>query len=100
MPKTRRFGEAARAVWRRSYETVRVQAWWEQAATAVDALLADLRQVTDEDALQEHYWASGDTPGEVLQRHLTIELQLAQLLELEEACFWLRLHELCGSSFR
>jgi hypothetical protein len=62
----------------------------------VAALMAELRQLPDEDALQDHYWAPGDIPGETLRRHVTIEMQPEHLLELEDACFWLRLRELCG----
>jgi len=95
MSKARRFSEATRAVWRQSYETARSQPWWQQVVPAAEVLLADLRQFTSEDALQRHYWAPGDIPGETLRRHVTVALQLEQFLELEEACFWLRLRELC-----
>jgi len=95
MTKATRFREATRTVWRRSYETARTQPWWEQVAPAVDVLLADLRRFTDEDALQTEYWAAGDLPGETLRQHLAFALPPEHLLELEEACFWLRLRELC-----
>ena len=96
MSKANRLRDATRTVWRRSYETARARPQWEHAAPAVDALLADLRRLTSEDALQAAYWAPGDAPGETLRRQLSIDLQPDELLELEEACFWLRLRELCA----
>jgi hypothetical protein len=97
MPKERHLRDATRSVWRRSYETCRNQpiAWWEQVTPAVDALLAELRQDTSETALMDRYWAVGDAPGATLHRHLPVALDPDVLLELEEACFWLRLRELC-----
>jgi hypothetical protein len=96
MSKAKHLREATRAVWRRSYECARAQSWWTQATPAVAALMAALRQLPSEDALHDRYWAPGDIPGETLRRHITTEVQPEHLLELEDACFWLRLRELCG----
>lgn len=98
MSKESRLHQATRAVWRRSYETCRARtpAWWEAVSLAVDALLQELRTLTTEAALQEFYWAPGDAPGAVLRRYLPPDTDPEQVLELEEACCWLRLRELCA----
>lgn len=94
--KESRLREATRAVWRHGYEVCRGQPWWEAVQPAVEAVLASLRRFADEANLQEHYWAPGDAPGELLRRRVTAVLSPDELLELEEACFWLRLRELRG----
>lgn len=98
MSKDQRWHQATRAVWRRSYEACRARtpAWWAAVAPAVEALLEELRDVASETALEESYWAPGDAGGAVLRRHLPPDTEPARLLELEEACYWLRLRELCA----
>lgn len=98
MSKESRLHQATRAVWRRSYEAYRARtpAWREAVAPAVEALLDELRELASEAALQEFYWAAGDAPGAVLRRHLPPDTDPERVLELEEACCWLRLRELCA----
>lgn len=98
MPKATRLQEATRTVWRRSYEAYsqHTPAWREVVAPATGALLAELRRLMTEAALQDLYWAPGDAPGLVLRRHLPPDTDPEQVLELEEASFWLRLRELCA----
>lgn len=98
MSKQGHLREITRTVWRRSYETCLSQpiAWWEQVGAAVDALLTELRRDATEDDLMDRYWAVGDAPGQTLRRHLAAGIDDDTVLELEEACFWLRLRELCA----
>jgi hypothetical protein len=100
MSKELRWQQATRAVWRRGYEACRARpdTWWTVTAPAISELLAELRSLTNEAALHELYWAPGDSPGAILQRHLPPSTDPEQVLELEEACFWLRLRELCAES--
>ena len=98
MSEETRLQQATRAVWRRGYEAYRActPAWQEAVAPAINALLEELRDLASEAALQEYYWAPGDAPGVVLRRHLPPDADPGRVLELEEACFWLRLRELCA----
>jgi hypothetical protein len=98
MSKQGHLREITRTVWRRSYETCRARpiAWWEQVGAAVDALLTELRHDATEDALLDRYWEVGDAPGVTLHRYLPAGMDDDTVLELEEACLWLRLRELCA----
>lgn len=83
-------------VWRKSFDACqrRSSRCGEETTCAVAALLAELRQHTDEDSLVASYWEPGDWPGELLLRHLPAHPGSDGLLELEEAAFWLRYQEL------
>lgn len=86
-----------RAVWRRSYHNhLALQEDERHAlASAVAALLEHLRSLQTEAALVAAYWEQGDPPGRVLKAHLPAGFDDEALLDLEEACFWMRLRELC-----
>lgn len=96
MPKENRFREYTRSVWQRSYEAYeRWPAKWRDAiGPAVDALVAELRRCAREDGLHTRYWEPGDWPSDVLRRHLPSNPGSEALLQLEDACFWLRCREL------
>ncbi len=98
MSKESRLQQATRTVWRRSYEAYRARssAWRDSVNPAMGALLEELRTLTTQAALQEFYWSPGDAPGAVLRRYLPPDTDPERVLELEEACFWLRLRELCA----
>ena len=99
MPKENRFREYTRSVWRKGYETYeRWPAKQRHVATpALDALVAELGRCTSEEELHACYWEPGDWPADVLRQHLPSDPGPEALLELEDACFWLRLNELAGS---
>ena len=96
MPKENRFREYTRSVWQRSYEAYErwPAKWRDAAAPAVDALVAELRRCASEDELHARYWEAADWPSDVLRRHLPCDPGPEALLELEDACFWLRCREL------
>jgi hypothetical protein len=94
--KENRFREYTRAVWRQGYEAhERQPAEWRAGVTAaIDALVAELRTCASEEDLHTRYWEPGDWPADVLRRHLPRDPGPEVLLELEDACFWLRCREL------
>jgi len=94
--KEDRFKQHTRSVWQRSYEAYeRWSAKWRAAlAPTIDALVAELRRCDSEDELHARYWEPGDRPADVLLRHLPGDPGRDVLLELEDACFWLRCREL------
>jgi len=96
VPKENRFREYTRSVWQRSYEAYErwPAKWRDAAAPAVDALVAELRRCATEEELHRYYWEPGDWPSDVLRRHLPCDPGPEALLELEDACFWLRCREL------
>jgi hypothetical protein len=94
--KEDRFKEYTRSVWRQGYEACERWAaeWRATLAPAIDALVAELRRCASEDELHARYWEPGDWPSDVLRRHLPCDPGPEALLELEDACFWLRCREL------
>ncbi len=96
MRKQTRFREYTRSVWERDYEVYleRPADWQQSAASAVEALLGELRRCADEESLHAAYWEPGDWPAQVLLRHLPSDPGPETLLELEHAAFWLRWLEL------
>lgn len=96
MHKEDRFKRHTRSVWRQGYEAYeRWPAEWRAAiAPAIDALVTELRVCASEDDLHARYWEPGDQPADVLRRHLPCDPGPEALLELEDACFWLRWRDL------
>ena len=94
--KEDRFKQHTRSVWRQGYEAYERWSgdWRDAIGPAVDALVAELRRCATEEELHRHYWEPGDWPSEVLRRHLPCDPGPEALLELEDACFWLRWREL------
>jgi hypothetical protein len=96
MSKESRFREYTRSVWRQGFEAHehRCDAWHRTAASAIEALLAELRGCANEEELHARYWEPGDWPAQVLLRHLPSDPGPETLLELEHVAFWLRCQEL------
>jgi hypothetical protein len=94
--KETRFPKYTRSVWQRDYEAYdrRPASWRESVATAIEALLGELRRCADEESLHTAYWEPGDWPAQVLLRNLPSSPGPETLLELEHAAFWLRCQEL------
>ncbi len=95
MSKESRFREHTRSVWRQGFEAYqgRCDSWQQEAAAAVEALLAELG-LCDEEELHARYWEPGDCPAKVLLQHWPSDPGPETLLELEHAAFWLRCQEL------
>jgi hypothetical protein len=98
--KENRFREYTRSVWHQSYDAIEryQQPWRDQATSAVQALLTELRRYSTEDKLHDSYWQVGDWPGAFLLRHLPFNPGPDSVLELEEAAFWLRSQELAEAA--
>ena len=92
MSKNDRFRRAVRGVWEHSHA---IYSEWDDAQRvavepAVQALLAWLAATESEDELIARYWEVGDLPGEVLKPHLPAGIDPADVLTVQEECFWRR----------
>ncbi|MCA9846336.1 MAG: hypothetical protein KC461_13255 [Dehalococcoidia bacterium] len=96
MSKNDRFRHAVRGVWENSHAVYTEWSDEQRAALqpAVDALLAWLADAASEGDLIARYWEVGDPPGQILKPHLPADLDAADALTVQEACFWRRINEL------